>query len=120
MTQIEMAEVIHNAIEEGLGTKVRRTLSKDVLKAFMGALHKEFMLGHDVTFYGLGSFKSVTRAPRHCRNVKTGEDFRVGERKTVTFKASSVLKEELNAKQDDKGKKSVAEKKEAKEKKAKK
>lgn len=52
--------------------------------------------GEGVTLPGIGKFEVVTRAPHKGRNPQSGEEIDIPERKSVKFKASNTLKENLN------------------------
>ena len=53
--------------------------------------------GADVKLSGFGNFQIRTKAPRPGRNPRTGEIIPIGERRVVTFHASSKLKEQIQA-----------------------
>ena len=47
--------------------------------------------GEKVVISGFGAFTVKMRAPRRCRNPKTGESVMAGPRKSVRFKPSDTL-----------------------------
>ncbi|MBW1943125.1 MAG: HU family DNA-binding protein, partial [Deltaproteobacteria bacterium] len=57
-----------------------------------GSLEK----GEDVLISGFGKFCVKNKQRRRGRNPATGDDLMLGERRVVTFKVSSVLKNKIN------------------------
>jgi DNA-binding protein HU-beta len=47
-------------------------------------------------FDGLGTFYIKKRAAKKGRNPKTGQEIHIPEKKTIVFKASKTLKDEIN------------------------
>ncbi|BDF57422.1 transcriptional regulator [Christensenellaceae bacterium] len=50
-----------------------------------------------VQFVGFGTFEVRTRAPRQCKNPRTGEMIKIGETKIPAFKAGKNLKETIES-----------------------
>lgn len=90
MKKSEMIDAIATAT--GL-TKV------DVEKVFNGTFDlfkSELKKGNKVAVAGFGTFKLSERAARTGRNPQTGETIKIKASKSVSFKSSSALKDELN------------------------
>ena len=92
MTKAEMISQI--AEETGL-TKVQ---AENAFQAVINVVTKEVKAGGNITFPGFGSFSLGQRAARKGRNPQTGDEIDIPASKTVKFKMSSVLKEEINKK----------------------
>ncbi|MBO5005109.1 MAG: HU family DNA-binding protein [Clostridia bacterium] len=71
----------------------------DVEKVFNGTFElfkNELKKGEKVSVAGFGTFKVSKRAARTGRNPQTGETIKIAASNSVSFKAGSALKEELN------------------------
>ena len=71
--------------------------SKDMVDAFFDLVADSLVEGDDVKISGFGNFQIRTKAARPGRNPRTGEIIPIGERRVVTFHASSKLKEQIQA-----------------------
>ena len=90
MKKSEMIETLAN--QTGL-TKA------DVEKVFNGTFDlfkSELEKGNNVSVAGFGTFKISERSAREGRNPQTGETIQIAASKSVSFKASSALKEIVN------------------------
>lgn len=63
-----------------------------LIEAHVGTLEN----GEDVLISGFGKFCVKGKGKRKGRNPHTGDDLLLGARKVVTFKCSSVLRDEIN------------------------
>jgi DNA-binding protein HU-beta len=82
---------------EGLATKLNTT-HRDAELVFdtVWVLLKEAIVkGAKFTISGFGTFRLKERKPRTARNPKTGASVKVGASKTIAFKASHGMKDEL-------------------------
>jgi len=52
--------------------------------------------GDDIMISGFGKFQVNEKAPRKGRNPATGADMMLDGRKTVTFKCSGKLRDQIN------------------------
>lgn len=68
----------------------------DLVKAFSEAIVGETSKGNSVAVQGFGLFEVKEKAARRIFNPTTKEYTDVPCRKTLSFKASNVLKEKLN------------------------
>ena len=65
---------------------------KQIQKKYKDELSK----GEKVSVAGFGVFKISERAARDGRNPQTGETIKIAASKSVSFKAGTALKEEVN------------------------
>lgn len=73
---------------------------KDVekaLTAFTTVVTDALVNGDKVAIVGFGTFETVERAARTCRNPKTGEPVDVQASKAPKFRAAKALKDAVNA-----------------------
>ena len=87
LTKAQLAELLFDQI--GLNKRE----SKDMVDAFFDLMARSLVEGEDVKLSGFGNFQIRTKAPRPGRNPRTWEA--IGERRVVTFHASSKLKEQI-------------------------
>lgn len=66
--------------------------------AFIETLTEVLLKGDDISFVGFGKFEVVTRAPRTCRNLQTGENMHIPAKKGIRFKPGKMLTDNLNKK----------------------
>ena len=67
-----------------------------VFEATFNLIKEELVKGNDVAVSGFGTFKKLERAARTGRNPQTGETIQISASKSVSFKASKALKDEMN------------------------
>ena len=67
-----------------------------VFEAIFNLIKEELVKGNDVAVSGFGTFKKLERAARTGRNPQTGETIQISASKSVSFKASKTLKNEMN------------------------
>ncbi len=91
LTKAQLAELLFDHI--GLNKRE----SKDMVDAFFDLMGRCLAGGSDVKLTGFGNFQIRTKAPRPGRNPRTGESIPIGERRVVTFHASTKLKEQIQA-----------------------
>lgn len=85
-------------IIEALATRTGLTKA-DVTKVYeetFNLFKDELSKGNDVSIAGFGNFKVATRAARNGINPLTKQPLHVPEKKAVSFKAGSALKEAVN------------------------
>ena len=68
----------------------------DFIDAFFDMLFNELVEGHDVKISGFGNFEVRNKSARPGRNPRTGEDVIIPPRRVITFKASGLLKTQIN------------------------
>ena len=71
--------------------------SKDMVDAFFDLISQSLVQGTDVKISGFGNFQIRTKAPRPGRNPRTGEPVPIPPKRVVTFKASAMLKDQINS-----------------------
>jgi integration host factor subunit alpha len=87
------ADLIH-ALYNQLG--LPKTTSEQVVESLIEIIKKTLEKGEDLLITGFGKFSVKERRKWKGRNLKTGEDLMLGERKVVTFKCSGVFRNKLN------------------------
>jgi integration host factor subunit alpha len=90
MTKADIADNVSNKL--GCTKDDAYDLVELTLETLKGAIAKE---GH-VKISGFGNFVVKQKAARKGRNPQTGEEITITPRKILTFKASQVLKAQIN------------------------
>lgn len=90
MKKSEMIEAIANS------TGVTKADAEKVFNATFDLFKDELSKGEKVSVSGFGVFKISERAAREGRNPQTGETIKIAASKSVSFKAGTALKEEVN------------------------
>lgn len=90
MKKSEMIEAIANS------TGVTKSDAEKVFNATFDLFKNELSKGEKVSVAGFGVFKISERAARDGRNPQTGETIKIAASKSVSFKAGTALKEEVN------------------------
>jgi integration host factor subunit alpha len=67
-----------------------------VVELILRLMKESLERGENVKMRRLGTFELRAKKPRKGRNPRTGEDIFLPARRTVTFKASPLLKHRLN------------------------
>jgi integration host factor subunit alpha len=91
LTKAQLSEMLH----EQLGLNKRE--AKDYIEAFFEVIAAELVEGQDVKISGFGNFEIRSKSGRPGRNPRTGEPVTIAPRRVVTFKASPLLKVQINA-----------------------
>lgn len=66
------------------------------LNALLFVLNEQLVLGNEVELKGIGTFKIGASSERSGRNPLTGKEMTIPAKKVLKFKASSVIKENIN------------------------
>lgn len=90
MTKSDMVDIISEA------TGLTKVETEAVVSGFLEKLKESLKQGERVEFRGFGSFSVKKRKPKKARNPGTGETVYLPERFVPVFKASKVLKDEIN------------------------
>lgn len=69
--------------------------AETALNSLLEIIQHELAGGRQVQFKGFGTFSVKSYGPRSGRNLRTGEAIVVPAREAVHFKASSVLKAQV-------------------------
>lgn len=90
MNKTELIDAM--AKQSGLTKKDSEAALKAFTESVVGALKK----GEKIQLLGFGSFEVSKRSARTGKNPKTGEAIKIPASKSVKFKTSSALKNDLN------------------------
>jgi integration host factor subunit alpha len=80
---------------EQLGLNKRE--AKEYIEAFFELISAQLVEGRDVKISGFGNFEIRSKSGRPGRNPRTGEPVPIAPKRVVTFKASAILKVQINA-----------------------
>ena len=81
------------SVETGLTREQSRSAVESVLEAIKSSLEKE----DHVLISGFGRFTLRNKGVRRGRNLHTGAELMLRERKVVTFRCSGILRGKVNA-----------------------
>ena len=90
LTKAEIIESIHDQL--GLPKKNCADLFESLLEIIKSSLTD----GEDVLVSGFGKFCVKDKRERRGRNPATGNDMMLDQRRVVTFRCSSVLRNKIN------------------------
>lgn len=90
ITRADLAEAVYQ--EVGLSRNESSALVEDMIDE----ISDELVAKGSVKVSGFGSWTVRQKNERIGRNPKTGQEVPISPRKVVSFRASHVLKEELN------------------------
>ena len=83
-----------DSVQERIGFS--RKKSTELVEQLIGIIKDSIEAGEDVLISGFGKFCVKEKGVRKGRNPATGADMMLDQRKVVTFKCSSVLREKVN------------------------
>jgi len=90
MTKADMVELVY----ERIGVSKRE--SARIVETIFDVVKETLERGDNVKISGFGSFNIQHKKPRRGRNPQTGEEITISARRVLSFKASNVLREQLN------------------------
>jgi len=90
VTRADLAEAVYE--EVGLS----RNESSDLVEAVLDEIADTLVTGENVKISSFGSFSIREKGERIGRNPKTGVEVPISPRKVLVFKASHVLKDQIN------------------------
>ena len=90
MTKADLIELVYDQI--GLSKRD----SADLVETFFDIIKETLEQGENLKLSGFGGFNIRDKRARRGRNPQTGESIIITPRRVLTFKASNVLREELN------------------------
>lgn len=90
VTKADMVDIISEA------TGLTKVETEAVVTGFLEKMKDALKQGERVEFRGFGSFSVKKRKPKKARNPGTGETIYLPERYVPVFKASKLLKDEIN------------------------
>ena len=70
--------------------------AKQIVDTITGVMRQELVAGNKIELRGLGVFAVRHRLAKKGRNIRTGQEVVVPERKVPVFKAGRVLKSLIN------------------------
>jgi integration host factor subunit alpha len=91
LTRADLTDAVHNAL--GISRNESSEYIERILEEISGALES----GETVKISSFGTFSVRKKKLRMGRNPKTGEEVPITPRRVVTFRASHVLKDQINA-----------------------
>ncbi len=91
MTKADIVEKIYEKV--GYSKKDVAHVVEEIFSCIKNALEE----GEKVKISGFGNFNVRHKRARRGRNPQTGEDITIEERKVMTFKASQILKKNINS-----------------------
>ena len=91
MTKKEFAKLL---FEKGVFTT--RTEAEKKVDIIFDSMEKILLDGDNLSIINFGKLEVIERAPRLGRNPKTGEEVKIGKRKSVKFRAGKAFLEKLN------------------------
>ena len=90
VTKAHFVDSIYNQV--GLS----RSKSAEVVESLLEIMKHTLGNGEDVLISGFGKFCVKEKKKRKGRNPQTGDDLLLEQRRVVTFKCSSVLRDSIN------------------------
>ena len=102
VTRADLSEAVYQ--EVGLSRNDSAELVEFVLEEISAALSR----GEGVKISSFGSFSVREKGERMGRNPKTGEEVPILPRRVLVFRASHVLKDQINEGQSDRGRQTTA------------
>jgi integration host factor subunit alpha len=91
LTKAQLSEILF----EQLGLNKRE--AKEYIEAFFDLIAAHLVEGQDVKISSFGNFEIRSKAGRPGRNPRTGEPVPIPPKRVVTFKASAMLKDQINS-----------------------
>ncbi len=91
VTRAQLSEAVYQ--EVGLS----RNESAELVETVLGEISDALVRGEAVKISSFGSFSVRSKGRRVGRNPKTGEEVPIEPRHVLVFRASHVLKDEINA-----------------------
>ena len=90
LTKIEVVNMLY----EQMG--IPKVECAQLVESVFEIIKSELEKGNDVLISGFGKWSVNSKKARRGRNPQTGKALTIKARKVVTFKASPVLRDELN------------------------
>ena len=90
VTRAQLSDAVYQ--EVGLS----RNESADLLELVLNEMTAALTLGESVKISSFGSFSIRSKGTRIGRNPKTGEEVPIEPRQVLVFRASHVLKDQIN------------------------
>jgi integration host factor subunit alpha len=97
MTKAEIVQALYSRVG-GFSKKE----SADIVDLVFEMMKETLGRGEKIKISGFGNFVLRDKRQRPGRNPQTGDPIKISERRVLTFKASQILKQALNAKEKEK------------------
>ena len=94
MTALTKAEMADHLSEL---TSLNRREAKQMVELFFDEISQALIAGEQVKLSGFGNFEIRSKSARPGRNPRTGEPVPIPPKRVVTFKASAMLKDQINS-----------------------
>jgi integration host factor subunit alpha len=94
MTKAEIVQALYTRVG-GFSKKE----SADIVDLVFEMMKETLGRGEKIKISGFGNFVLRDKRQRPGRNPQTGDPIKISERRVLTFKASQILKQALNAKE---------------------
>ena len=94
MTKAEIVQALYARVG-GFSKKE----SADIVDLVFEMMKETLGRGEKIKISGFGNFVLRDKRQRPGRNPQTGDPIKISERRVLTFKASQILKQALNAKE---------------------
>jgi integration host factor subunit alpha len=91
ITRVQLYDAVHRKV--GLSRVESANLTESVLKEITDALER----GESVKLSGFGAFIIRKKNQRLGRNPKTGVEVAIAPRTVIVFKASNIMKRQVNS-----------------------
>ena len=98
MTKAEIVQALYSRVG-GFSKKE----SADIVDLVFEMMKETLGRGEKIKISGFGNFVLRDKRQRPGRNPQTGDPIKISERRVLTFKASQILKQALNAKEKNGG-----------------
>ena len=85
---------IFEKVQAGIGMTKKE--SAEMVEAVFSIMKSTLESGESLKISGFGSFLVKQKADRRGRNPQTGEAITIEARRILTFKPSSILKDQIN------------------------
>ena len=93
MNKGELKSAVHARLEEKGFASPSQAQTNRAVDSVLEVIEEALVSGDDVAIQGFGTFKISFRAARKGRNVRTGEEIEIPERRVVKFKPGKSLKD---------------------------
>lgn len=96
MNKKDLKEALHARLTENGFPSVSMAQTSRNVDYLFDIISETLAKGDNVAIQGIGTLSVVNRAARKGRNVLTGEEIMIPERKVIRFKVSKTLKNRIN------------------------
>ncbi len=95
ITRTQLLTSIYKKLQTQYKKGVSRYQVQEAIEIILSLITEALIEGKSVKISGFGCFKVRKSPPKKAKNFRTGEPLFLSPRKTVSFKASPVLKKKL-------------------------